>query len=319
MAIPLGMRLLRLRLAMTPFYRQFWVILLFFSFIITPNAHAEKINPVRKLALSNRVKVIASIAPLADFVKQVGGERVDVKLLLHPGVSPHVYEPTPRSIKDVSDAKVFIKIGAGLEFWAEKIIKASGNKKLIIVDSSSGVSLIRESHSHGSFGADPHIWLDPVIASSIVTKIEKALIEADPQGAEFYKQNASLYKKKLLQLDKEISAKVKTFRIKEYVTFHPAWNYFSKRYGLRIAGVIEESPGKEPSPKHIAKIIKEINRIGSRVVFVEPQFNPKIAEAVAKESGAKVLYLDPVGGQKGRERYIDMMRYNISVMESVMK
>lgn len=282
-------------------------ILLFFFLIIASHSYAEKI------------KVIASIVPLADFVKQVGGERVDVKLLLLPGASPHIYEPTPKAMKDVSDTMVFVKIGAGLEFWAEKIIKASGNKRLIIVDSSSGVSLIRETHSHSPLSADPHIWLDPVIAGSIVSKIEKALIEADPQGAEFYKHNASLYKKKLSQLDKEISVKVNAFRIKEYVTFHPAWNYFSKRYGLRVAGVIEESPGKEPSPKHIAKIIKEINRIGSRVVFAEPQFNPKIAETVAKESGARVLYLDPIGGQKGRETYINMMKYNISIMDSVMK
>jgi ABC-type Zn uptake system ZnuABC Zn-binding protein ZnuA len=168
-------------------------------------------------------------------------------------------------------------------------------------------------------GADPHIWLDPVIASNIVTKIEKALTEADPQDAMFYKHNASMYKEKLSQLDKEISEKVRTFRIKEYVTFHPAWNYFSRRYGLKVAGVIMESPGKEPSPKHIAKIMKDINRIGSKVVFVEPQFNPKIAESIAKESGARVLYLDPIGGQKGKETYIDTMRYNISVMESVMK
>ncbi|NCO67398.1 MAG: ABC transporter substrate-binding protein [Nitrospirae bacterium CG_4_10_14_0_8_um_filter_41_23] len=282
-------------------------ILILLFLIISNHSFAEKI------------KVIASIAPLADFTKQVGGERVDVKLLLPPGASPHIYEPTPKAMKDVSNARVFVKIGAGLEFWAEKIIKASGNKRLIIVDSSSGVSLIRETHSHSSLSADPHIWLDPVIAVGIVTKIEKALIEADPQGTQFYKQNAFIYKKKLFQLDKEISKKVKTFRIKEYVTFHPAWNYFSKRYGLRVAGVIEESPGKEPSPKHIANIIREINRIGSRVVFVEPQFNPKIAEAVAKESGARVLFLDPIGWQKGRGTYIDMMRYNVSVMEGVMK
>jgi zinc transport system substrate-binding protein len=288
--------------------KSFILTLLFFLFVIIVNhSYAEKI------------KVIASIAPLADFVKQVGGERVDVKLLLPPGASPHVYEPTPKTMKDVTDARVFVKIGAGLEFWAEKIIKASGNKRLIIVDSSTGVSLIREAHSHSLLSADPHIWLDPVIAVGIVTKIEMALIEADPQGAGFYKQNAFIYKKKLFQLDKEISEKVKTFRIKEYITFHPAWNYFSKRYGLRVAGVIEESPGKEPGPKHIANIIREINRIGSRVVFVEPQFNPKIAEAVAKESGARVLFLDPIGGLKGRETYIDMMRYNITVMESVMK
>jgi zinc transport system substrate-binding protein len=295
------------------------LILLSIFLIISSNAYAGEIDPVRNPGLSNRVKVIASIAPLADFVREVGGENVDVKLLLPPGASPHVYEPTPKAIKDLSDAKIFVKIGADFEFWAEKIIKTSVNKNLIIVDSSSDIELIKEPHAHAASGIDPHIWLDPLIASSIVSKIEKALIEADPNNKAFYKKNTSLYKEKLSQLDKEISEKVRTFRIKEYVTFHPAWNYFSRRYGLRVAGVIEESPGKEPSPKHIAAIIKEINRLGNKVVFVEPQFNPKIAEAIAEESNARVLVLDPIGGQNGRKTYIDMMKYNISVMESVMK
>lgn len=262
------------------------------------------------MAYAERIRVIASIVPLADFVRQVGRDRVDVSLLLPTGASPHTYEPTPKAIKDVAYARIFIKIGAGLEFWAEKIIKASGNKRLIILDSSSGMSLL---------SADPHIWLDPVIASGIVTKIEKVLIEADPKSAEFYKKNASIYRERLSQLDKEISARVKRFRIKEYVTFHPAWNYFSRRYGLKVVGVIEESPGREPSPRHIARIVKEVKRIRSKVVFAELQFNPKIAEAVAKEAGARVLYLDPIGGQRDRETYIEMMRYNISVMESAMK
>lgn len=271
---------------------------------------------------AEKIKVIASIVPLADFAKQVGGERIDVQLLLPPGASPHTYEPTPKALREVNDAKVFIKIGAGLENWAEKIITASGNKGLIIVDSSKGIQLIRDVHSHHSSHdsyADPHIWLNPVIANDIVTKIEKALIEADPENAKIYEKNALLYREKLSQLDKEISDKIKTFSIKEYVTFHPAWNYFSKRYGLRVAGVIEELPGKEPSPKHVARIVREVKRIGSKVIFAEPQFNPKIAEAIARESGARVLFLDPIGGQEGRETYIKMMRYNISVMESVMK
>jgi zinc transport system substrate-binding protein len=289
--------------------RKYTIIPILFLFIITAYAdsHAEKI------------KVIASIAPLADFAKQVGREKVDVKLLLPPGASPHTYEPTAKSIKDVSEARIFVKIGAGLEFWAEKIISVSGNKKIITVDASSGISLIKGSHSHGLSHADPHIWLDPLIAGSIVTKIEEALIQADPQNGNAYKKNASLYREKLSLLDREISEKVRALRIKEYVTFHSAWNYFSKRYGLKVAGVIEESPGKEPGPKHVAKIIGEIKRIGSRVIFVEPQFNPKIAEAIARESNARVLYLDPIGGQKGRETYINMMRYNISAIESVMK
>jgi ABC-type Zn uptake system ZnuABC Zn-binding protein ZnuA len=226
-------------------------------------------------------------------------------------------------VKDISDARIFIKIGAGLEFWAEKIIRSSRNEKLIIIDSSSGISLIKKHddhhQAHGSSGFDPHIWLDPVIAGSIVTKIEKALSETDPQGAEFYKKNASIYRDRLAQLDKDIARRVQAFRIKEYVTFHSAWNYFSGRYGLKVAGVIEESPGKEPNPKHLERIVREITRIGNKTVFVEPQFNPKIADAIARECGARVLYLDPIGGQKGRETYIDMMRYNIAVMESVMR
>jgi zinc transport system substrate-binding protein len=290
---------------------KFVIIALFFLFtLISDPVYAEKI------------KVIASITPLADFSRQVGGDKVEVNLLLPPGASPHTYEPTPKALKNISDARVFIKIGLGLEFWAEKIIKSSGHKNLITVVSSSDMPLItyhEKSHSHSSSGADPHIWLDPVIAQDIVTKIENAFIEADPQNAGYYRQNASIYIEKLSRLDKEITGKVKTLRIKEYVTFHPAWNYFSRRYGLTVAGVIEESPGKEPGPRHIEKITGEIKRIGSKVVFVEPQFNPKIAEVIAKECGAKVLYLDPIGGQKGRETYIDMMRYNIAVMEKVMK
>lgn len=268
---------------------------------------------------AEKIKVIASIAPLADFVKQVGGENIEVKVLLPPGASPHTFEPTPRAIREVSDAGIFIKIGAGFEFWAEKILAASGNKKLIIIDSSSGILLIKDPHSHGTSTGDPHIWLDPLIAITVVSKIEGALIKADPGNAEYYKKNSVRYREQLSHLDREISAKTRTLRIKEYVTFHPAWNYFSKRYGLHVAGVIEESPGKEPGPKHIAKIISDIRRIGSRVVFVEPQFNPKVAEVIARESGAKVLYLDPIGGAKGRETYIDLMRYNISVIERVMK
>ncbi|HWR88834.1 MAG TPA: metal ABC transporter substrate-binding protein, partial [Dissulfurispiraceae bacterium] len=107
----------------------------------------------------------------------------------------------------------------------------------------------------------------------------------------------------------------------EYVTFHPAWNYFSQRYGLRVIGVIEESPGKEPTARHIARIVKDLKRLGARVVFAEPQFNPAVAEAIAREAGARVLFLDPVGGPNlpDRDTYVKLMQYNLSQMERAMK
>ncbi len=292
------------------------IIALFFS---VQYAHAEKI------------KVVASIFPLGDIARQVGGERVDVKVMLPPGASPHTFEPTPLEMIEIQKANVFVKVGAGLEFWAEKMLGAAGGKKLIIVEASEGIPLIKGLHFYGtetsekshdiSESADPHVWLDPVYAKTIVDKIKDAFSKADPGGGAYYAENAMRYKAELERLHKEISEKVRGFRLKEYVSFHSAWNYFSARYGLKAAGVIEESPGREPSPKHMAKIIKEIRRTNSKAVFAEPQFNPKIAEVIAKEAGAKVLFLDPIGnpGIKGRDTYLGLMRYNLSVMEEALK
>ncbi|WP_333653395.1 metal ABC transporter substrate-binding protein [Dissulfurispira sp.] len=281
------------------------------------------------------VKVVVSIHPLYDITKQIGKDNVIVKTLLPPAASPHTFEPTPKQIMELHDAKIFIKIGAGLEFWADRIVKAVSNKNLIIVDLSKDMPLIYTTHGHehdrspknsskkNSSGqaADPHFWLDPLLAKKIVDKIANTLIKVDVQNKNLYAANAEDYKKELDKLNEEIIQKVGTFKTKGYVTFHPAWNYFSKRYGLRVIGVIEEAPGREPAPGDVARIIKDLKKSDIRVVFAEPQFNPKIAEAIAKETNAKVLFLDPIGASNApdRDSYLKLMRYNISQMERAMK
>jgi zinc transport system substrate-binding protein len=294
----------------------FAFFLLFFLLLYSGHASAEKI------------RVVATISPLADFAKQVGGDKVEVTLLLPPGASPHTYEPTPKILREISQAEVFLKIGSGLEFWADRMLRAV-SKDMEIVDSSAGVDLIRDiSHTHDHSNdfdrhhgtdTDPHIWLDPTICVQIITKIEAAFSKADPSNAAYYRENAEAYKEKLRELDQEIFQRTKLFRTREYVTFHSAWNYFSRRYGLKVAAVIEESPGKEPSPRHVKKIIDILRSLDTRVIFAEPQFSPKIAETIAREAGAQVLFLDPEGGQKGRETYMELMRYNLSVMEKALK
>jgi len=267
------------------------------------------------------MKVVASISPLADFARQVGGDKVEVTLLLPAGASPHTYEPTPKTVQEISKARIFIKIGAGLEFWADKLVAAAA-RGVTTVTCSEGIDLIKgeeHGHDHTFSGVDPHIWLDPTLCVKIIKKIEEAFSKADPANFSYYKKNALEYTAKLEALDREISQEVRTFRTKEYITFHSAWNYFSKRYGLRVAGVIEEGPGKEPTARHIGEILRLIRGLKTRVVFAEPQSSTRIAEAVAKEAGAQVLILDDLGGQKGRETYLDLMRYNLSVMEKAMK
>lgn len=266
-----------------------------------------------------KLKVVASIAPLADFARQVGGDKVEVILLLPAGASPHTYEPAPKTVQEISRARIFIRIGAGLEFWADKLVAAAA-RDLTTVTCSEGIDLIKgEDHDHAISNVDPHIWLDPLICMTIIEKIGDAFSRADPADSVYYKKRAAAYIDRLAALDREIADRVKTFRTKEYITFHSAWNYFSRRYGLRVAGVIEEGPGKEPSARHIGDILSLIRRLHTRVVFAEPQSSTRIAEAIAREAGGQVLILDDIGGQKGRETYIDLMRYNLSVMERAMK
>ncbi|MDA8432721.1 MAG: metal ABC transporter substrate-binding protein [Nitrospiraceae bacterium] len=194
-------------------------------------------------AAGKNLKVVASIAPLADFAREVGGDKVDVTLLLPPGASPHTYEPTPRTMQEIARARIFLKIGAGLEFWADKLVAAAA-RSLLTVDCSKGAPLIRSQHSHEGENVDPHYWLDPLTAIGMVRKIEAAFSGLDPADAPYYRKRASAYIAELNALDLQIAETVKTFRVKEYVTFHPAWNYFSRRYGLTVAGVIEEAPAK---------------------------------------------------------------------------
>jgi zinc transport system substrate-binding protein len=277
------------------------------------------VSPSGVHAADRKLKVVASIAPLADFARQVGKDRVEVLLLLPPGASPHTYEPVPRTVQEISKAKIFIEIGAGLEFWADRLITAVA-PQITTVTCSQGLPLIAgDDHDHALSNINPHIWLDPVICMKIVRRIADAFAAADPPNASFYRKNAAAYISRLEALDRQIAQTVKTFRTRDYVTFHPAWEYFARRYGLRVAGVIEEAPGKEPTPRHVQRILDDVRKMRAKVIFAEPQFSPRIAEAIAQEAGARVLMLDPIGGEKGREAYIDLMKYNLAMMEKAMR
>ncbi len=266
------------------------------------------------------MKVVASIYPIGDMVKEVGGDRVEVRVLLPPGASPHVFEPTVGMAKALSEAKLFFEVGAGLEFWAARLVKAT-NENIRIVILSRGMKLLREEAHHGDEHemANPHVWLDPVLAIEMVKKIEKALEEADVHGVESYRRHSAAYIAKLQSLDGEIRKTVSTFRIRNFVSFHPAWDYFAMRYGLKSVGVIEESPGKEPSPKKLEEIVKAIKDFHIRAVFAEPQLNPKAAEVIAHQAGVRVILLDPEGGLPGRETYLGLMKYNLERMKEAMQ
>jgi zinc transport system substrate-binding protein len=287
--------------------------------------------------ISEKLPMIASIYPVADMVQQVGGDYVDVTFILPAGASPHTFEPKPSLVKKISSARIFFMVGAGLEFWAEKFIDLAG-PGLTTVVLSKGVSLIhtaghhhenKAEHYHAGVGvsdqessvANPHIWMDPVIAKTMVNKITAALCDVDHLHVTYYKERRQRYLEMLDDLDQMIQQTVSTFKVRKYVSFHASWDYFARRYGLESAGVIEAAPGRNPTPIQIKNIVAMIKKYHIRAVFAEPQLNPRAAEIIAREADVNVLLLDPLGGPnlKGRSTYIDLIKYNLNVMQEAMK
>jgi zinc transport system substrate-binding protein len=264
----------------------------------------------------DRLLVAASILPLADFTREVGGERTAVEVLVPPGASPHTYEFTPAQLRLVSRARVLVLNGVGLEFWAGKMISAARNPKLMVVRTAEGLNIIKGDADEP--GGNPHVWLSPVNAIHQVQMIRDTLIRADPAGADLYRTNAARYIGKLHALDREIRAAVATFSQRAFIAFHPAWAYLARDYGLREAAVIESTPGAEPSPAQIARVIRMAKTIGAKAIFAEPQFPTQAAQVIAAESGAQVLFLNPLG-LPPHYAYLDLMRYNLAQMRKALR
>lgn len=267
--------------------------------------------------MGDRLLVTASIAPLADFARQVGGDHVQVITLVPAGASPHTFELTPSQVEQVARARLLVLNGVGLEYWADRLVAGAGNPKLVVVDTSQGIDIL-ERDGDGS-GGNPHIWLDPQNAIVQVSHIRDALIQADPAHADDYRTNAEQYIHQLGQLDQEIADEVATWSKRQFIAFHPAWVYFARRYGLVQAAVIQRPPGREPSPVEVAHIIETAQRIGAKAIFAEPQFSPKAAQTIAGESGARVLFLDPLGSSLDDPSYVNLVLYNVAHMAQALR
>ncbi|MDY6931175.1 MAG: zinc ABC transporter substrate-binding protein [Halobacteriota archaeon] len=231
-----------------------------------------------------KVDVIVSILPLSEFVEKVGGERVNVEVMIPPGATPHTYEPTPSQFVGVSEAELFVKVGSGVEFelvWMDKIIEQ--NTDMIVVDSSKGVELI---------GTDPHIWLSPKNAKIMVENICEGLVTADPANSTYYNSNKDSYLNELTELDNNLNEAFLGIEEKKFIVFHSSWAYFARDYGMEEVPIEEE--GKEPSIEHITEVIEIAEKNDIKVIFSEPQFDPKTAETIAEEIGGVVIPIDPL-------------------------
>lgn len=268
---------------------------------------------------SQRIKVVSSIYPLTDFVRNVGGDRVSAMTLLPPAASPHVFSPSPRDLAEITDARLFVKIGLGFEFWTKDFLPADGSRTLIVVETSRGVKTLAETEGGRPEGhiANPHIWLDPVLAMEQVRRIRDALIRIDPSHRSQYEKNTRSYLEQLRRLDLEIRETIARLPKRLLIAIHPTWRYFARRYGLTEGGVLEKSPGKEPTPAELMQIVRRIRKAGAAVIVAEPQLNDKAARVLAAEVGAEIVWMDPIGTPDRPERstYLKLMRYNLKNLE----
>lgn len=274
---------------------------------------------------AKKLNIVTSFLPIQSHTLAIAAEHANVKQLMAKDTGPHDFQLTPADVKKLSNADLLIINGAGIEEWLGELIKKSGNKSLVVVDTSNGIKLVESpeeieighSHSHAhdhdhGDGANPHIWLDPVIAKKQAANIVAALQKADPANASAYAQNGNVYEAKLSALDSDYRSTLAPLPNKNLVTFHDAFPYLAARYKLNYVGAISEFPEKDPTPKQLAALVDKIRSLKVGVLFAENGYAPGLLKKIAGETGAKVSELDTLEvGQGTPTAYLDRMGANL--------
>lgn len=273
------------------------------------------------------VRVATSISVFADMVQQVGGERVTVLALVPPGADAHTFQPAPRDVKRLQGVRAVFLNGARLEEGLENLIRNNVPASARVVRLSQGLQPIeftlepvgpvsRTQRTAGEEdedeGVNPHFWLDIANAKRYVERIRDTLAEVDADGRDTYATNAERYLKELDEVDAYIKEQIATIppAQRKLVTFHDAFPYFAKAYGLEIAGFVIRAPGREPSAQDIKELGDIIRRQKVKTVFIEPQFNARVLEQAAKDAGVRVDVLHSDALTKDITSYTAMMRRN---------
>lgn len=264
--------------------------------------------------------VAASIVPLADFVRQVGGDKVEVVTIVSGAANPHTFELTPEIVRRTSQARLMVLNGMGLEFWADKLIETVGKQHLKVIETAAGIHPMADEHGGEEHpGGNPHVWLSPPLAMRQVMAIGEALIALDPANASIYRHNTQNYLDSLRALDNAITLEIAGWQQRSFISFHASWSYFADNYKLNQAAVIEKRAGLEPTPQEMVQIIETARKLSLSALFAEKQFPTKSSETIARECGARVILLDPLGEERPGFGYLQLMRQNVARMAEVMK
>lgn len=244
-------------------------------------------------------RVFVSILPQKYFVKQIGKDRVDVRVMVQPGASPATYEPKSKQLVELSKTDIYFSIGVPFEkVWLKKI--AAANPRMKVVHTDHGIEKIpmaahvhhdqEKHHNHGIL--DPHIWLSPPLVKMQAHTILSALQQVDPSHGTVYQTNYREFVSRIHELDGQLKTLFAEKQGLRFLVFHPAWGYFARAYGIEQVPI--EIEGKEPKPAQLKELIEYARENRITVIFVQPQFSAKSADLIAKEIGGQVAFADPL-------------------------
>jgi ABC-type Zn uptake system ZnuABC Zn-binding protein ZnuA len=245
---------------------------------------------------------------------------VAVVTLVPPGASPHLFEPLPGDVARLARARGFLRLGEGIDDWAERLLAAAPRSlETLALLEAAGPAIARhgaalpDGGAAGAVLADPHVWLDPLLVrDALLPALEGWLKALDPAGRTDFERRAGVLRASLTALDREIRGILAGARGRSYVAFHNAWRHFARRYGLEEVAVVEEFAGEEPTPRELARLVRAAERAGVAAILVEPQLPARVAQTLAREFGGATVLVDPLGDPRDPERdsYAELLRFD---------
>jgi len=305
-------------------------ILFCLLFLLAGCTAQDRTDAVQDKTETEKLKVYATIYPVYDFTKKIGGEFIQLAQIIPPGADAHNFEPSAKLLSELTQADLIIYNGANMEPWIPKVITALGNDEGKFVNTSEEIALLEWAgegeddnqeetgdHAHEHFGVDPHVWLNPLNAISQSKAIYQALSKKDPAHAVYYQSNYDNLVTELEKLDQEYRETLQNTVHKEFIVAHASFGYLAKEYGLTqipIRGLTAEG---EPSPTKLKQVISLAQEHGLKYIFYEPLLDPQASEVIAEELGVQTLELNPLGNlteeqiEQG-EDYFSVMRQNLA-------
>ena len=270
------------------------------------------IEPGRLLA-QRRLQIVTTILPAYCFTSEIAGDNARVENLLSSSVEPHDYQLSPMDLRRLQSADLVVANGLGFEPWLEKTLQSTDQKRKLAFLSDGFGSDVLIVGRDGEM--NPHIWLDPCLAMRSVTNILKSLQSLDPHHSESYSSNASVFLERLRDIDRKMTASLRSITEQAFVTYHDAFPYFARHFHLHLSGVIERIPEVPPSARELVQLFQIIRGENVRAIYTELIDPPRLASQIAKDASLKLGALDTIEtGPADRSSYEKAMLQNAATL-----